>query len=433
MKKDYSTRRVWAFIMISFLIISLSFSLTGCGDFIAAIKHEQTEQEKNVTPPDPEPEPEPITERTDITLTALGDILMHNTLIWSGGQADGSYAFDFFREVRSLMEEGDYCTTNLECALAGPESGYTGYPLFNSPDAIATHLKDYGVDGVIAANNHILDRGFKGALRTVEVIENAGLDVLGIRKNIEDTGFIIKDLKGIKVGYLAYTYGTNGLSLPAEHQYFINMLEKERILQDLQELRPQVDILILVLHWGVEYSPEPTEEQRTLAQEFLAAGADAIIGSHPHVIQPVEYFNIDGQKKFVAYSIGNFIGDQRGQERNSGVIVQLKFEVERVFQPETTDIHTGAHQAEAAGNSTFHSSGTLISQKVTLQQVELTPTYSHSYTQGGRQKFRVIPVERTMEKILAEEDDVFTIEDLPLLENVLQTTNNRLNLYTGAE
>ncbi len=265
-----------------------------------------------------EAEPVPVSQRESITLTAVGDILMHNTLIWSGEQPDGTYHFNFFPEVKGLIEQGDYCTTNLETAMAGPATGYTGYPLFNSPDAIAQHLKDYGIDGVVAANNHLLDRGYSGALITVDVLAKAGLDTLGTKKNANDSGYLIKEFRGVKVGYLAYTYGTNGITLPKENSYFINILEKERILNDISALRPQVDVLVLILHWGVEYSPEPTEEQRNLARLFLEAGVDAIIGSHPHVIQPVEVINIGGKDKFVAYSLGNFIGDQRGEERNSG-------------------------------------------------------------------------------------------------------------------
>lgn len=398
-----------------FMLIVISF-LSGCNLERAAVTPPAPTQDESQLgqTPEPEPEPEPIVLEEEITLTALGDILMHNTLIWSGGQPDGTYAFDFFRDVAHLMQEGDYCTTTLEAALGGPETGYTGYPLFNSPDAIAYHLQEYGVDGVIASNNHILDRGFQGAQRTVEVLEDAGLDVLGIKQSPEDPGFIIKDIRGIKVGYLAYTYGTNGLTLPQEHNYFINMLEKDRILEDIEKLRPEVDVLILILHWGVEYSTSPTENQRELAREFLQAGVDAIVGSHPHVVQPVEYINMDGQEKFVAYSIGNYIGHQRGQERNSGVILQLKFRQEKVIQP---------------GNNGTEDK--LLSESIVLDKVEMIPTFSHSYYQNGRQKFRVVPVEETIAKIRDQEEEIFTEADLPLLENVLQTTRERLAALSG--
>ncbi|AGA68137.1 Bacterial capsule synthesis protein PGA_cap [Desulfitobacterium dichloroeliminans LMG P-21439] len=426
MKKGYSPQHIpLTSLLVFLLLLFLSLSLAGCQSqsFTSLAPIGQT---GNPVPAlEPDPVPESITQKDTITLTALGDILMHNTLTWAGGQPDGSYAFDFFGEVRDLMEEGDYCTTNLETALAGPETGYTGYPLFNSPDPIVDHLKEYGVDGVVATNNHLLDRGYLGALRTVKVIEEAGLDTLGIKKSAEESGFLIKDIRGTQVGYLSYTYGTNGLSLPAEHSYFINMLEKERILQDIDALRPQVELLILVLHWGVEYSTEPTAEQRSLAREFLEAGADAIVGSHPHVIQPVEYFTINGKKKFVAYSIGNFIGDQRGQERNSGVILQLKFGVEKVLQPSTAE--------SVASPEAMKTNASLISHTVELDEVKLISTFSHSYTKEGRQHFRVIPVEETVEKIKANKEEILTSVDLPLLENVLKTTRDRLSQLTASE
>jgi poly-gamma-glutamate capsule biosynthesis protein CapA/YwtB (metallophosphatase superfamily) len=361
-----------------------------------------------------DPLPEPEIQKESITLTAVGDILMHNTLIWSGGQPDGSYRFNFFSEVKGLIEKGDYATTNLETALAGPVTGYTGYPLFNSPDAIAGNLRDSGLDGVVVANNHILDRGYSGALRTVEVLKSSGLDVLGTKKTSEDSGFLIQDIRGVKVGYLAYTYGTNGLSLPKEHEYFINHLDKERILKDISKLRTQVDVLILIVHWGVEYSPEPTEEQRGLARLFLEADVDAIIGSHPHVIQPVEVIKIAGKEKFVAYSLGNFIGDQKGDERNSGVILQLKFLQERQgYRSQLSERDTSIPE-------TF--------KTTRLEEIRLIPTYSHSYQEKGKQQFRVVPLEETIRKIKANQEKVLSGKDLPSLENILKATHKRLGL-----
>lgn len=399
------------------IVLAISFLLVGCISqstlkFSPPVQEGNSEGPFDGTPGEKQAVPLPEPQQETITLTAVGDILMHNTLTWSGEQPDGSYHFNFFPEVQGLIEQGDYCTTNLETAIAGPATGYTGYPLFNSPDAIAQHLKDYGIDGVVAANNHLLDRGYSGALRTVDVLAKAGLDTLGTKKNPEDPGSLIKEFRGVKVGYLAYTYGTNGISLPKEHSYFINILEKERILNDISALRPQVDVLILILHWGVEYSPEPTEEQRTLAHLFLEAGVDAIIGSHPHVIQPVEVIHIGGKDKFVAYSLGNFIGDQKGEERNSGVILQLKFLQEKRAIPSS---------ASNMDTSTLENSKT-----TRLEEVRLIPTYSHSYSEKGKQQFRVVPVEETIRKIKAKEEQILSSKDLPVLENVLKTTQERL-------
>lgn len=403
--------------LLTVIVLALLLTLVGCNSqpslkFIPPAQEGNSEGLLEGVSGEKQAEPVPEPQQETITLTALGDILMHNTLIWSGGQPDGSYRFNFFSEVKDLIEQGDYCTTNLETALAGPTTGYTGYPLFNSPDAIAQHLKDYGIDGVVAANNHLLDRGYNGALRTVDVLKKAGLDTLGTKKSAADSDVLIKEIRGVKVGYLAYTYGTNGIALPKEHSDFINILEKERILKDISELKPKVDVLLLILHWGVEYSPEPTEEQRRLAHLFLEAGADAIIGSHPHVLQPVEVLNIGGKDKFVAYSLGNFIGDQRGEERNSGVILQLKFLQEKRFS--------------SKNGSSSDASEVGISKTTRLEEVRFIPTYSHSYYEKGKQQFRVVPLEETIRKLKANEEKILSSKDLPMLENILKVTQERL-------
>lgn len=346
--------------------------------------------------PPPEPEPEPVVET--ITLLAAGDCLMHNTQIWSGQQPDGSYNFDaFFREVQPIIAAADYSSTNFEAPMAGPASGYTGYPLFNSPDEIAATFKAAGFDMVVTANNHILDRGYQGALRTLEILRQTGLDTLGVYASPEASQqFLIRNLKGIKVGYLGYTYSTNGIPVPADKPYLVNFLNRDRILNDINVLRPQVDVLVLVLHWGVEYSPQPTEEQKALAREFCAAGADVILGSHPHVIQTMEVIPVEDRNCFVIYSMGNFISHQRGLERNSGIILQIEF------------------------------SKNMTANQTKLQKVEYIPTYSHSYYDGGRQQFRVVPIEETISRIEQGEEPYMHRGDIPTLQTVLNHTRSQL-------
>lgn len=333
-----------------------------------------------------------------ITLTATGDCLMHNTQIMSGKETDGSYNFDtFFAEVEDLIKEGDYTSVCFEAPMAGKEAEYTGYPLFNSPDEMAYTFKKAGFDLIVTANNHIMDRGYKGALRTMEVIERAGLDYVGTYKTKADSeDFLIKDIKGVKVGYIAYTYSTNGIPVPEEHEYFLNYIEEDKILRDIGLLRPKVDVLILVLHWGVEYSPLPTQEQRMMARKFLEEGADVILGSHPHVIQPMEVMNIGGKDKVVFYSMGNFISHQRGIERNSGIVVKLKFTKDK-------------------------------KKNVTvLQEASYTPTFSHSYYDNGRLRFRVVPVKKTLEKIARGEEPYLDAGYMTVLEGVLDATTSTL-------
>lgn len=332
-----------------------------------------------------------------ITLTATGDILMHNTVIAAGEQGD-TYNFDqLFAPVKHLIEAGDYASINLESALAGPSSGYTGYPLFNSPDSIATSLKNTGFDLVVTANNHILDRGFQGALRTMDVLRQAGLDTTGTFKTLEESQqFLIKDIRGVKVGYLAYSYSTNGIPVPQDKSYFYNFLDRDRIINDISALRPQVDVLVLVLHWGVEYSPMPTTEQRSLAREFFTQGADVILGSHPHVIQPLEIMQIEGRQKLVIYSMGNSMGNQNGVERNSGVILSLQF---------TKDLLRG---------------------ETVLSGYSYIPTFIQPYNLNGRRLFRVIPIEETIQAIKAGKDPYLDADSIPMLEQVWAATDQQL-------
>ncbi|MGE5389441.1 MAG: CapA family protein [Deltaproteobacteria bacterium] len=337
-------------------------------------------------------------ETETITLTAAGDCLMHMPEVNSGLQADGSYRFDtFFADVAGLIQEGDYSSTNLETALAGPESGYTGYPMFNSPDEIANTFKQAGFDMVVTANNHSLDRGYSGGIRTLRVLREARLDTLGTyRDPTEAQSFLIKDIRGVKVGYLAYTYGTNGIPLPSKHPEYVNILQTNKILLDIKKLRPQVDVLILVLHWGVEYQPRPGQDQVALARDLLEAGADAILGSHPHVIQTMEVMQVKGKPKFVIYGMGNFISNQQELERKCGIVLKLKFKKD------------------------------LDTNETRLIEVSYTPTFSHPYNDHGLVHYRVIPLEQTITKIKQGQDPFMDSNDLPVLEAALRSTVSQL-------
>ena len=373
-------------------IVSGSSQSPGTGDAAGSMEQERLTGGGS----NQEVQSEPAHQET-VTLVATGDILMHNTQIWSGEQPDGTYKFDFFGSVQGLIRAGDYASTDFEAALAGPETGYTGYPLFNSPDAMATALHDAGYNLVVTANNHVLDRGVNGALRTVSVLRQAGLDTTGsFRNEKERKSWLIKDIRGIKLGYLAYTYGTNGIPVPGSYPFLVNTLDEQRVLNDIECLRPQVDILILVAHWGEEYRVQPTGEQKRLAKEFLTAGADIILGSHPHVLEPMEVMHIGDRDKFVIYSMGNFIGDQIGTERNSGIVLNIQF---------TKDFGTG---------------------RTSLSRVSYTPTYSQAYIEDGRRKFRVIPVADTITKVERGEDPYLSKEHLPLLQQVLDSTTKIL-------
>lgn len=345
----------------------------------------------------PKPGQQQKADRETISILATGDILMHNTVIASGKNGDTYNYEHLFAPIKNIISDADYSIINLESALAGPETGYTGYPTFNSPDSLAATIKNAGFDLVTTANNHILDRRYKGALRTMDVLHQTGLDTCGTYKTqAEKDQFLIKNIRGVKVGFLCYGYDTNGIPLPEDKPYFYNLLDKDKIVADISALRPNVDVLVLLLHWGVEYSPYPTEQQEKLAYQFFTQGADVIIGGHPHVLEPAKILEIGGKKKFVIYSMGNSIGHQRGVERNSGVVIKLGF---------TKDFNSGI---------------------TSLSSFEYTPTFSHPYYQGGKQKFRVVPIEETIQAIEEGKDPYLTAADIPLLNKIQNACREKL-------
>lgn len=374
-------------------IVLVVILMAAAGYYFNAVRSPQPQSQSRQTETQ---QPSPPRQET-VTLIAAGDCLMHNTQIWSGQQGD-HYNFDsFFASVKPYLEEGDLATVCFEAPMAGPQNGYTGYPLFNSPDEAADAFKKAGFDIVVTAHNHCLDRGIDGLRRTLDVLHGRGLDTLGTYASSEESRrFLIKEVRGVKIGYLAYTYGTNGIPVPAQKTYSVNYIYPDRIIQDINALRPQTDILVLVLHWGVEYTAKPTMEQKILAQRFMEAGADVILGSHPHVIQTMEMKQVKGKNRFVIYAMGNFIGDQNGMERNSGIILRMNF------------------RKDFAANDTR------------LESVSYTPTYSHSYKQDGREKFRVIPIEETILRIENGQEKILQAADLITLKNVLGDTQGRL-------
>jgi len=332
-----------------------------------------------------------------ITILATGDILMHNTVIAAGLNNDNYQYEKMFEPIKDIVSSADYAMINLEAAMAGPDTGYTGYPLFNAPDSLAEAIKNTGFDLVTNANNHILDRGYTGAMRTLDILRQNGLDTIGINKSQQEKNkMLIKDIHGVKVGFLAYGYDTNGIPLPPDKPFFYNLLDEENILKDITAMRPKVDILVLSLHWGVEYSPFPTEKQSAMASKFFAQGADVIFGGHPHVLQPAEIMTINGNKKFIVYSMGNCLGDQNGVERNSGVIVRLTFKKD------------------------------LLSGKTELQSFDYTPTFSNSYMDKGKENFRIIPVPETIQRIKAGQDPYLHADSIPLLEDILQDCDDKM-------
>lgn len=276
---------------------------------------------------------------TKIRISAAGDIMFHQTQLTSGyDEATKTYDFKpVFEDVKPILSTSNLAIANLETTLGGPEKGYSGYPLFNSPDEVIDALKYAGIDIVATANNHSLDTGSDGLKRTVQKLNENGIDTVGTYAEKPDSRILLKDIEGIKIAILAYTESTNGLgsNYPADQlNNMLNLMTKENILRDIEEAKHlEADFIIAFMHWGTEYMEEPNEKQVEYAKTMAEAGVDLILGSHPHVVQKAEIIETGLSETFVIYSMGNFISNQRketlGPDKElteDGIIVHIDIE-----------------------------------------------------------------------------------------------------------
>lgn len=270
--------------------------------------------------------------KKDITfkVTALGDVLCHNTQYWDAqDKATNTYDFSYvFENVKEYTSAGDVTIANLETSFA--DAPYSNYPTFNSPASLATSLNEIGVDIITTAGNHCLDKGFKGLSETIDVLEENGIEHLGTYKTEEDQQkLFVKDINGANVAFIDYTYGTNGIPIPTGKEFCVNVIGKDKIKKEIQKAKDaKVDVIIACMHWGEEYHTKQTKAQEDLADFLFQNGVDLIIGNHPHVIEPFEQREVkmpDGTTKkcFVAYALGNFTADQNYQNTRDSIILNL--------------------------------------------------------------------------------------------------------------
>lgn len=249
-----------------------------------------------------------------ISIFALGDNLLHMPVINSGKKADGTYDYThFFDKLQPEIRDADIAVIGQETVFAGKEMGYSGYPLFNSPSDMGKTLVNEGFDVVLHASNHVMDKLTLGVENTLAFWANyPGVTVLGINESEMDKYTIdIKEVKGAKFAMLNYTYGTNGITVPADKEYLVNLIDEEKIHSDARYAEENADFTIAFMHWGTEYSISPDRMQKELAEKMCQWGVDLIIGSHPHVIEPVEWITSEnGNEMLVYYSLGNFVSRQ---------------------------------------------------------------------------------------------------------------------------
>lgn len=267
------------------------------------------------TQPNSIPTPTPLPE---INLVMVGDMLMHERVVESGLQEDGSYNFDhLFTHVQEKIESADLALVNQETILGGTELGLSGYPCFNSPYELGVAEVEAGFDVILHGTNHALDKGKKGTANCMNFWEETYPEIayLGINESqdAQDDYIYIYEKDGIKIAILNYTYGTNGIATPKNMPYLVNYMEEEKVISDIQKAEELADFTVVCPHWGNEYYLGISSNQKYWTNIFLEQGVDLVLGTHPHVIEPVEWvFDDAGHEMLVYYSLGNFVNGTSG-------------------------------------------------------------------------------------------------------------------------
>lgn len=308
------------------------------------------------------------------TLTALGDSLCHNTQYWDAyNKTTGEYDFSYvYEDIKQYTESADITIGSLETTFAGEDKGYSNYPIFNTPDSMATALKNIGVDIISLAGNHALDYGFSGLCRTIDILDNVGISHLGTYETAEEQEkILIENVKGVNIAFINYTYGTNGIPLPSGKEYCVNLIDKTLIKKQIEQAKEQnVDMIVACMHWGTEYRTTANSEQEELSDFLFKNGVDVIIGNHPHVLEPMEKRTItleDGTEKevFVVYALGNFTADQRDEITRDSAILNLTI--------------------------TKNSYG-----KLSIDSIDYVPIYMYKNTSVSTHKFKILDIEKSI-------------------------------------
>lgn len=265
-------------------------------------------------------------------LLFVGDAMQHQAQLDAAWAAGGGKCYDYsdcFSLIAPEITVADYAVCNLEVPLGGGPD-YSGYPCFSAPDSYAAALRDAGFDLFLTANNHCLDRRDKAARRTIDALDSLGVDQIGTFHDSADRKNkvpFVKNISGIKVGFLNYTYGTNGIE--PRDGVEVSLIDKAKMAEEIRRTREAgAEIVVVTIHWGVEYVLLQNRNQEELADFLVDKGVDLIIGSHPHVIQPMKVVRNEKEKKdvLVVYSLGNFISNMKTADTRGGALVRVRIE-----------------------------------------------------------------------------------------------------------
>lgn len=313
-RKRYQKRRWALWVASSLLAIALVWPL-----YLLTTNTQQKKQSQTSTPNQTSPSSSQVEKKGGVStarIMAHGDLLYHDLLYMSAKQEDGSYNFsENFTYVKPWIEQADLAIADFEGTIS-PDFPLAGYPLFNAPAEVVSAIKDTGYDMVDLAHNHILDSQLSGLISTSKAFTDAEIGTVGVypEGNRGTAPLQIRKVNGIKVAILAYAYGFNGMegNLSAEEQAgYLSDFNVEKMQAEIEQAEKEADITIVMPQTGVEYQLEPTEEQQTLYRQMVDWGADLVFGGHPHVAEPSEIVEKDGQRKLIIYSMGNFISNQR--------------------------------------------------------------------------------------------------------------------------
>ena len=359
-KRKLNYKRVFVFLAIIFLLFYLLIS--GFSKMFSNLKHTET-----TSKPD-------LPKDTTINMAVIGDIMCHTTNFQDAYNSETkTYDFSYvFSDIENYIQNADIAIGNLETTFAGEEIGYSGYPTFNTPEQLAQNIKDLGIDVVSTANNHSLDKRYAGLVSTLDELDKAGISHTGTYRSDEEQNTIItKNINGITIAFLSFTYGTNGIPVPSGKEYCINLIDEDLIISQIQkakELNP--DLICVSMHWGDEYHLKQNSTQEELADLLFKNGVDIIFGSHPHVLEPMEKRTVtleDGTTKdcFVIYSLGNFMSGQVAENTMNSIILQLQI--------------------------TKHANNT-----ITIDSVNYIPTFMYDKGAGQEKRYKILDINKNI-------------------------------------
>lgn len=317
------------------------------------------------------------------TIVSFGDALC-NKPVSNAAYDEETGIYDFspmFQYVEKYFQNSTINIGDCESPMAGGEIGYSGYPKFNAPEHLAIDLQELGVNIMTTANNHTLDKGFSGLSSTLHFLDNAQIAHVGTARTEEEQNTILfKNLNGIKTAFLAYTYGTNGIPVPKDKEFCVNFIDKDLILKQIKQAKKEgAELIVVSMHWGVEYQTTENAQQDELAEFLIKNDVNIILGSHPHVLQPMKMLKVkteNGEEKegLVVFSQGNFFSNQTSENTRNTAIFNI--EVKK-------DGKTG---------------------KVTISQVTYAPIYVNRKEPGAENRYELLDLNEIIRSYEAGED-----------------------------